>query len=211
MTQKKVFKGVINGRNFDSVQEYNKEMTRLLNLGENIDAHSSTQVVNEEEAKEEVKPQVRLLYGFDNNLHYIDSVVDSDINANKTRIDGVCDQLNNLYPEVLSPINKFDSAAADVYRTQVEEILKTLDEDKERTITAIKKYQDKLNVLKDSKEIIDLYNDYYSSIHEELTGDLETCCDETCCEETCCGKSTKTDEVSDATRALALIQKILGL
>ena len=42
--KKTIFKGVVNGVNYGSVEDYNKAVTAALKEGKDVEAHSSTQI-----------------------------------------------------------------------------------------------------------------------------------------------------------------------
>lgn len=53
---KTTFKGMVNGQEFTSVDDYNKEVMRLLESGEPFEANTSTQVIEENEPEDEAQP-----------------------------------------------------------------------------------------------------------------------------------------------------------
>ena len=120
--KKIVFKGVINDKEFDNVQDYNAEMNRLLSGGEtNISASSSTRVVDEptDEPKEKPKENVKLDKSFDiqdylpffndsTNNHYLDTLVSDSESLNdqtltlmksrlKKNLDSLKDSIKDRY------------------------------------------------------------------------------------------------------------------
>ena len=53
---KRTFKGIVNGQEFTSIDDYNAEVMRLLESGEPFQASTSTQVLEENEPEDEAKP-----------------------------------------------------------------------------------------------------------------------------------------------------------
>lgn len=53
---KKTFKGIVNGQEFTSIDDYNNEVMRLLDSGEPFEASTSTQVIEENEPDDPTQP-----------------------------------------------------------------------------------------------------------------------------------------------------------
>lgn len=85
--KKVVFKGIINGKEFDNVKDYNEEMNRLLSSGESVTASSSTNIVEETPQDKENyhfdADDFLPFFGSDDNIHYLDRLVGEDDKLNK--------------------------------------------------------------------------------------------------------------------------------
>ena len=97
--RKVIFEGIINGKKFDSVQEYNKEMNRLISSGSlNINASTNTRYVeeNEQELRGEDTCKKGLgsfnpirflpLFNDDSTAYYLDLLVSEDDALNQNNI-----------------------------------------------------------------------------------------------------------------------------
>mgnify|MGYP006908820113 CR=1 FL=1 len=90
--RKVVFKGVINGKEFDNVQDYNAEMHRLIDAGErNISASSNSQIVDEKAVAEPEKVETVQEFDVQDYLpffdgshdgHYLDILISDDMKLN---------------------------------------------------------------------------------------------------------------------------------
>ena len=102
--EKVIFKGTINGQNFDSIEAYNAEIYRLKEEGcTNITANASTQIINtsdecnceeccntdsnkckceKDSVEADVSNNINFYPLFDTNKHYLDKFVTSDHDQN---------------------------------------------------------------------------------------------------------------------------------
>ena len=123
MAQKKVFKGTINGVEFNNVQEYNAEMTRLINEGKDVNASSQTTIENVEEnvnSCDSIAVPVRMLPGFDiPNVHYINNYIGEDTADNVEYVGETEENLTKLYPLIVKNLEQMDQAAVEEYYKDV--------------------------------------------------------------------------------------------
>ena len=91
--KKVVFKGVINDKEFDNVQDYNAEMSRLLGTGEMINASSSTSVAEESDFDQSRRTQDKIeepynlndflpFFNSGSDQYYLDKLVSDDDELN---------------------------------------------------------------------------------------------------------------------------------
>lgn len=180
--RKLVFKGIINGKEFDNVQDYNAEMNRLLSSGEtNISASSSTSMVDEpvNEQKINKKPekpfniQDYLIFFNDNcEQYYLDSLVSNDDALNNrnsslaskvaaSTYDKLVEDLNSnkhtvdelfSFVNILKEIRSRIAQDSEDNRNTCDELEKRIDQDKK-----------KLDLLANAKPIINTLSEYYNA------------------------------------------------
>ena len=188
--KKVVFKGIVNDKEFDNINDYNEEMSRLVCEGASIKASSSTQIVDE---PEEVKPKpveedgtcINILDStfspyFGEGPFYLD-VVSGDEELDKKALDKVKNDLADAkeklktaldmehfsLDEALEAMSRYksirDSIVEDSY--QNETVIRDLEQEIERD-------KNKLNTLRSSKpfikEFLEGYTDLFNSIRQYL-------------------------------------------
>lgn len=179
MAQKKVFKGTINGVEFDNVVDYNKEMTRLINEGKDVNASSQTTIENVDESVnscDSIATPVRMLPGFDiPNSHYINDYIGEDTNENMNYVEEQAENLANIYLRIVEKLEHMDQAALENYHKDVKGTLSKIITDRDSTTKAqatVEKEMDNLEtkwqVLDDSGDLIDEYLKFYSQVKEAI-------------------------------------------
>ena len=180
--RKLVFKGIINGKEFDNVQDYNTEMNRLLSSGEtNISASSSTSVVDEpvNEQKINKKPeksfdiQDYLIFFNDNcEQYYLDALVSNDDALNGRNLNLAGNVATSVYNKLVEDLksNKLTVDEAFRFVNILKEIRSRIAQDSEdnhHTCDELEKRieQDKkkLDLLNNAKSIINTLSEYYDT------------------------------------------------
>ena len=171
---KTVFKGTINGKEFNSVEEYNKEMKELLSKGESINASSSTQVVNEtgagtptanieeknsrssgEESSEEYT--CMLPYFDDPEFHYLDDTISADENENSKVINDIINDLTAAKEDILEVLDDMTLADIKEYAKSLNNVLVKIGSDNTMNHEAINIIDER--IAKHSEEIAKLQNE----------------------------------------------------
>lgn len=184
MAQKKVFKGTINGVEFNNVQEYNAEMTRLINEGKDVNASSQTTIENVEEnvnSCDSIAVPVRMLPGFDiPNVHYINNYIGEDTADNVEYVGETEENLTKLYPLIVKNLEQMDQAAVEEYYKDVTGTLSKINTDKDSTVKAlahvekeIENLETKWQVLDDSSDLIDVYHKFYAQVKDAIENRLD--------------------------------------
>lgn len=180
--RKLVFKGIINGKEFDNVQDYNKEMNRLLSSGEtNISASSSTSVVDEPVVEQKInkkpeKPfdiQDYLIFFNDNcEQYYLDALVSNDDALNGRNLNLAGNVATSAYNKLVEDLksNKLTVDEAFSFVNMLKEIRSKIAQDSEdnhHTCDELEKRieQDKkkLDLLTNAKPIINTLSEYYDA------------------------------------------------
>lgn len=200
--KKTVFKGTINGKQFDSVQAYNEEMTRALAAGESVIAESHTETIDcncncncEGNCKCQSKiPEVEIRYcmlpRFHDTEYYIDQLVTGDDETDADTYAKELEELDKVFTFIKGEAPKLSKDSLDEYLRDVNEVVEMIsddDEENEETIKSlvcekeelkrrIEEIDKELKICENAKPIITLYQDFYQdiqSIVSELVGDKE--------------------------------------
>lgn len=183
--RKLVFKGIINDKEFDNVQDYNAEMNRLLSSGEtNISASSSTSVVDEpvDEQKINTKPEKPFdihdylpLFDDNANQYYLDRLVSDDIELNKKNLRVVEKELDYKIKSLNDILVNNGVSVEDAFAfiNIIKEIRSNIKTDSEGNDEAIEELEKRihddtasLQVLKSATPVIDLVSSYYDNVFD---------------------------------------------
>lgn len=183
--RKLVFKGIINGKEFDNVQDYNAEMNRLLSSGEtNISASSSTSVVDEpvDGQKINTKPEKPFdihdylpLFDDNANQYYLDRLVSDDIELNKKNLRVVEKELDYKIKSLNDILVSNGVSVEDAFAfiNTIKEIRSNIKADSEGNDEAIEELEKRihddtvnLQVLKSATPVIDLVSSYYDNVFD---------------------------------------------
>ena len=175
MARQHVFKGIINGVEFDNVNDYNKEMEKLLSEGATINASSQTSITESEETdNEEVKSEsISFLPGFDTSRHYLDDYTFDDNDKFDISFNKLNEALDKSYDYISNEMTDMDICTAEFYKKEVEQIIQTLTVDTSSTDEAIKKVRDKLDTLLNYANVIDVYYNFYNTLKNDLTEHID--------------------------------------
>lgn len=182
--RKVVFNGVINGKEFDNVQDYNEEMNKLLQSGAtNISASSSTSIVDEPETvaepPEEDKKKPFVIEDYlpyfvgEGNDYYIDLLASEDDELNNKNLEiaehTFVDVLKKLRDEIADR-NITVEQAFDLVNL-VKEVRARVDNDKDTNEKMIKDIEaalasktKELKLLKNARPIINYTKTYYDEL-----------------------------------------------
>lgn len=185
MAQKTVFKGVINGIEFDNVKEYNEYLMKLINAGEPVCASTSTRSENECcepdcdceccncecNEPENVMMLPGCIIGRDNDKSYVDSYVSDNAIADKQSFEELADELEDNMEGVIEKIHKMDRAALEGYLKDVNEALGVINADYKSTKRCIAEREQEIERLhKESQKlgratkVLELWHDNYLAI-----------------------------------------------
>lgn len=174
--KKTVFVGRVNDQEFDNVKDYNACVQAMLDMGEDFQATSSTQVVDVPEDdcectcsgkdecskcnhdKKPLKPVTAMLPAYENkeNGKYIDSLICMDDDEYDKNMDNLDIHLNEVYEQVKEAIPHNSPEQLEVYANAVNDMLNTLYEDSERTEKALEPVNNRICELE--AELEDLYD-----------------------------------------------------
>lgn len=156
MNKKTVFKGVINGKYFDDVKEYNKYLSKLIEAGETISAETSTQTVAVDENKNckrnWLSGQCNKVDEFDNMMlpyfndseYYLDKIVTADNEANVNNIERMEFVLSNNLNLVKANLVNMTDNDLKMYTDKILDILNNVSRDKKFNNEAQEKISKKI-------------------------------------------------------------------
>ncbi len=186
--KKVVFKGTINGIDFDNVNDYNDKMSELIASGESISASSKTEIADEEERTKPDTSGVEPACGVDINevlpyfddystTHYLDRLVSGDKDLDEKTIKDLEGTLNKCY-SIFEKILDTDGYDLDdltsliehlkYIRTTLKEDKKTNDNTKSDLIKRMEDIDDKLKVIDSANPFIELLSNYYDKVWDGL-------------------------------------------
>lgn len=166
--KKTIFKGTINGKQFDSVQEYNKEMMRAIAAGENVSAESHTETVEDDYDGSPLYHQNNDLPKLDKD--YLDSItgnknIDENLYNNElNRLSDCYERISkNLKPDYQKDIEKFVKILKDDAEANFKEadIVKCEMSSLKEEIRSLKA---DLDIIATQKKFIELYSDFYNDL-----------------------------------------------
>ena len=174
--KKTIFKGTINGKQFDTVQAYNEEMMRALAAGESVNAESHTETVDTEDS---IDSEIDYLPGLDkNDEYYIDRLTCGDPEKNGQMYNEEIEYLAKSFDEIKNSLKDLSEEELKQYIKDLEEVIECIDSDKvdndevhedlNEELKAIgerqKDIENELKVIVGASRVIDLYKDYYEDV-----------------------------------------------
>ena len=189
--KKTVFKGVINGQNFDNVNDYNARMRELIESGASIDAASSThtQEVCEKCEKDECDcgtndscselEGFNYLPGFESDANYLDVLVTDNPDLDTVTLNNLREQLASLYATISNAIPKMSHHDLTEYGSDIEDVFTVLNQNQESADKAsgsLHKKMDDLQTKLDkleratyfTNEYVAFYNNIFAKVKERL-------------------------------------------
>ena len=191
MVKKTVFEGVVNGVKFDNVNEYNKHIAQLMDIGEPVNASTKTITIDEDvkEVANSCNNPFFKFPGFDDTEpeYSYENRMDSLTGAETDNevLDNVNDHLDlvkdNVKTNIIDHLGKTDKS---YYLNTVESIIDELKVIHSKTTNAYTKLENEINILSQRLELLangvalnDLYLTFYKDLKTMLTTkpENETC------------------------------------
>ena len=175
-----VFKGIINDKEFDNVQDYNNEMNKLISAGESISASSSTQVIDEPEVnkkKKEFNPYEYLPFFNKDSNYYVDALIDEDDESNQKNFDFMGKMLAESYDGLVNSTENEEISVEDALDllNRIQEIRNIIRNDSKDTTEAINKLtmtinkaDENIKLLKKAEPVFNMLSNYYKDAFENL-------------------------------------------
>lgn len=216
LMSKTCFKGTINGQEFDNVRDYNAKMQELLEAGVAVTASSSTtieatpEVCSCNEAKNECcnrqiidESEEYSCYPYmdDDDPFYLDLLVTNDPAINAEAIVEMRKEFGRCYKAIINAISDKDVCVEHLkeYRSELREIIDNVKNDKQCTLEAIKKINNRkdeldrnlkhymneyetemdainseLQVLEDAKPVIKEFIDFYENLEADVINEIKS-------------------------------------
>ena len=189
MAKKKVFKGIINGQEFDNVQEYNARMNELVASGEDIEASSQTSIQDVEDTCEDEndccketntnEEFVNMLPGFNPRTalnSFLNELVTENPSLDEENLIKVHNYHKDNLPKIIEKIGKMDYHAAKGYLNDINVVLTEItnaDSDVKKSDndirTRIAGLEEQLNDVSRCYRVIEEYNDLYQELKCRVT------------------------------------------
>lgn len=169
MKTKTIFKGVINGKEFNNVNEYNAVLTELMAKGVAINASTSTSTSTELIDEE---PNINMLPGFgvmsskvmgSNKMAYVDNYVTGNDEADSEKLANLAKYLDKNIERVTRKILDMDYAALKEYEHDVKNVLGIIGQDIANTEDTIKNKTQELKVLINAMKVLKLWDENYKA------------------------------------------------
>ena len=191
MALKTIFKGTINGKEFDNVKDYNAEMTRLINANETVDAKSETRMVevcetcNCEECNCDKQPiehedECVNMLPFCDSPAYLDKLVSICSNTNNQNLADMEEFLNNHIGKIVKRMDKFDVNQLNNYAKDIKKVLGQLQTDSNKTSECLDKIEEKIDELEGKHECLEasldaigILADFYEDLLLKATYKIE--------------------------------------
>ena len=178
MAKKTIFEGVINGRKFDNVKDYNEYLMKLINAGESFNASTSTraecetccengcETCCEDECSDKKTPIILMLPGFQNgdNKEYVDGFISDNADEDVASLAVLKEKLADNLEGIIHRVHSMDEAALENYGDDVEEVQDIIAQDTQVTEDVISKKEAELQKLKRSLAVLNVWKDNYASI-----------------------------------------------
>lgn len=208
MAKKTIFKGVINGKEFDNVLAYNQEMQTLITKGENINASSQTSIEDDNnccgncETCDKCQESIDFLPYFSNpKEYYLDRLIVEDGTTNVKNIEELKMSLTRAGKHILNSVNEMDAHALENYKKDIKDVIKVLDSDKIDNENSLVSLSKKINMLRYADKVINLMNDFYSDIYNRIN-DIEKVVEPAC--------EAKPNTIKDFEDVNAMFESIFG-
>ena len=179
--KKVIFKGIINDKEFDNVNDYNVEMNKLIKDGVAVSASSTTKIVDD--VQEEGFPIERFLpfFGSSDDVYYLDKLVGEDDKLNKESLAYADKIISTVAGQLVNALdtNKITVEEAFELINKIKEVRTQIDSDyseSKQAITDLEKRisdaEKRLVLLNNALPVIDAFKDYYKSAFETVKGYL---------------------------------------
>lgn len=189
MAKKKVFKGIINGQEFDNVQAYNTRMNELIASGEDIEATSQTSIQDVEDVCTEendcdkgttdtTEEFVNMLPGFNPRTSlnsFLNELVTENPNLDEENFAKVCKYHDENYPKMIDKIEQMDYHAAKGYLNDINVVLTEItntDSDVKKNDNDIREHiaslEEQLKDVERCYRVIKEYRDLYQELKSRV-------------------------------------------
>lgn len=178
--KKNIFKGIINGQEFDNVKDYNTRMNELMSTGQDIQASTSTQIVDVEdeceekcEVREEVVPTPDMIPVFGSTNYesvgaYLDDVVTDNGEENEKMLDNLERYLIDNHNLITEKLIKMDVHARKNYKRELQEILAVIKKVHTSNEASLANIESKYEVLRAGADVLELLTTEYSNLINEI-------------------------------------------
>lgn len=169
MKTKTIFKGIINGKEFNNVNEYNAVLTELMAKGVAINASTSTStgMVN---VNESLEPNMLPGFGVmdSNKKAYVNNYVTGNDETDSEKLANLANSLDSNMEKVIRKVSDMDYAALKEYEYDVKNVLGIIEQDIANTEETIKNKTQELKVLINAMKVLKLWNENYKAYFDVI-------------------------------------------
>lgn len=164
MKTKTVFKGIINGKEFNNVNEYNAVLTELMAKGVAINASTSTST-EMVDVNESLEPNMLPGFGLmdSNKKAYVNNYVTGNDEADSEKLADLANSLESNIEKVIRKVSDMDYAALKEYEHDVKNVLGVIGQDIANTDDVIKNKTQELKVLINAMKVLKLWDENYKT------------------------------------------------
>ena len=187
--KKIVFKGVINGKQFNNEKEYTEYLTELIDSDTDISAETSTQVVDTCEEDETVHGLCECVCEgtddtmcmddiifpyFNDSIYYLDKIVSGDINANSDNIEIMESLLSSNLNTLKANLHNISHDDVNRYSNKIKDILNDIQRDEKFNTDTQKSINKKFDqAVEKYKNSIDAVEKEYNNVKARYDAETE--------------------------------------
>lgn len=212
---KTIFEGTINGTVYNNVNDYNKEMTRLINEGLPIEASTCTKTVEMcdkcgsspcmcgENANETIPCDFH--FGFNSQASLVDQYLSGNEETDDATLDNLDAQLATNASNVMKKIDLMSLKDLHAYLKDVNTMMGVIRDNLAKNAKAQEELENKMTFLDNSENLLNLFGEHYNMILDHINKKLAN----TLCEDDNKNDNTKVadkDLNMEVQNAIAMIQ-----
>lgn len=212
---KTIFEGTINGTVYNNVNDYNKEMTRLINEGLPIEASTCTKTVEMCDNcgtspcmcggnANETTP-CDFHFGFNSQASLVDQYLSGNEETDDATLDNLDAQLATNASNVMKKIDLMSLKDLHAYLKDVNTMMGVIRDNLAKNAKAQEELENKMTFLDNSKNLLNLFGEHYNMILDHINKKLAN----TLCEDDNKNDNTKVadkDLNMEVQNAIAMIQ-----
>lgn len=215
---KTIFEGTINGTVYNNVNDYNKEMTRLINEGLPIEASTCTKTVemcdncgtspcmcgnNASEQNETIPCDFH--FGFNSQASLVDQYLSGNEETDDATLDNLDARLATNAANVMKKIDLMSLKDLHAYLKDVNTMMGAIRDNLAKNAKAQEELENKMTFLDNSENLLNLFGEHYNMILDHINKKLAN----TLCEDDNKNDNTKVadkDLNMEVQNAIAMIQ-----
>ena len=215
---KTIFEGTINGTVYNNVNDYNKEMTRLINEGLPIEASTCTKTVEmcdncgsspcmcgDNTSEQSESTPCDFHFGFNSQASLVDQYLSGNEETDDATLDNLDAQLATNASNVMKKIDSMPLKDLHTYLKDVNTMMGVIRDNLGKNAKAQEELESKMTFLDNSESLLNLFGEHYNIILDHINKKLAN----TLCEDDNKNDNTKVvdkDLNMEVQNAIAMIQ-----
>lgn len=215
---KTIFEGTINGTVYNNVNDYNKEMTRLINEGLPIEASTCTKTVEmcdtcgsspcmcgDNASEQSEATPCDFHFGFNSQASLVDQYLSGNEKTDDATLDNLDTQLATNASNVMKKIDLMSLKDLHTYLKDVNTMMGVIRDNLAKNAKAQEELESKMTFLDNSENLLNLFGEHYNIIRDHIDKKLAN----TLCEDDNKNNNTKVadkDLNMEVQNAIAMIQ-----